>query len=382
MRAISLFNLISLVTAMILFSCSQQEATFTVEEIGGVKQIHNTAPAWGDEPEVSLEFVAKIGDLEGADDNYLLHRPEDVVVDSKGMIYIMDVGNHRIQKYSPDGGYIGTLGRSGQGPGEFPHYLRCMDIHHDTLRVAHSNVQLSFMTTDGAELRRFRGPVFTSLRHFSTGEFVSRAGIRVIYGDDSYTYDRSGSALYRTLSSEDGSVLRMFGTPEFRDDAKETAELNQVYVEPDEDNNLFLSYLFRNRLDKYTHDGEQIYTAEFPMKYDIQDNAVFVHDPSRKTSPLASFTIVSEGAGIDSRGRVWILSPSAPIPSVNPEGITVDPGQKAFDLHVLDQDGVYLGMLPVPVGWRTMRMRIFGDRLFLLESVNLMTVHEYRIVEK
>ena len=48
-----------------------------------------------------------------------LQLPGDVAVDKAGNIYILDSGNARIQKFGPDGKYLATIGRKGQGPGEF-----------------------------------------------------------------------------------------------------------------------------------------------------------------------------------------------------------------------------------------------------------------------
>jgi sugar lactone lactonase YvrE len=40
-------------------------------------------------------------------------------MDKAGNIYILDAANSRIQKFGPDGNYLATIGRKGQGPGEF-----------------------------------------------------------------------------------------------------------------------------------------------------------------------------------------------------------------------------------------------------------------------
>jgi hypothetical protein len=49
----------------------------------------------------------------------IFHRAILGEVDSDGNIFVIDAGNSRIQKYNKEGKYIQTIGRQGQGPGEF-----------------------------------------------------------------------------------------------------------------------------------------------------------------------------------------------------------------------------------------------------------------------
>ena len=44
--------------------------------------------------------------------------PREIAVDSDNNYYITDEYNHRIQKYSPDGQYIQTIGNYGKANGE------------------------------------------------------------------------------------------------------------------------------------------------------------------------------------------------------------------------------------------------------------------------
>ena len=46
------------------------------------------------------------------------YRISDVEVDKWGNIYVADMGNIRIQKFSPEGKYLLSIGKRGQGPGE------------------------------------------------------------------------------------------------------------------------------------------------------------------------------------------------------------------------------------------------------------------------
>ncbi|NBB84885.1 MAG: hypothetical protein GVY12_01510 [Bacteroidetes bacterium] len=42
-----------------------------------------------------------------------------MVADSEGHLYVGDLLNLTIHRYGPDGSYIGSYGRPGEGPGEF-----------------------------------------------------------------------------------------------------------------------------------------------------------------------------------------------------------------------------------------------------------------------
>jgi hypothetical protein len=64
-----------------------------------------------------LEEDLVIGNEE--DENYRFFRAIDIDVDSDGIIYVLDAGNYRVQKFDRKGKYLQTIGRRGQGPGEF-----------------------------------------------------------------------------------------------------------------------------------------------------------------------------------------------------------------------------------------------------------------------
>lgn len=55
----------------------------------------------------------------GADPTYSFDNPRNVAVDSAGRIYVADSGDHEVKVYDADGTHLRTLGRQGEGPGEF-----------------------------------------------------------------------------------------------------------------------------------------------------------------------------------------------------------------------------------------------------------------------
>ncbi|MFO7734178.1 MAG: 6-bladed beta-propeller [Candidatus Aminicenantes bacterium] len=89
-----------------------------IETVDGVKTVLN--PAFPKEGVVryALEEELVIGG-EGAGAESVLNRPQSLQVDADGNIYVLDWGDVDIKVFAPDGRRLRTVGRKGQGPGEF-----------------------------------------------------------------------------------------------------------------------------------------------------------------------------------------------------------------------------------------------------------------------
>ena len=53
------------------------------------------------------------------DPNTAFYRPSAVVAAENGNIFVVERGGKRVQMFAPDGEFLETLGKEGQGPGEF-----------------------------------------------------------------------------------------------------------------------------------------------------------------------------------------------------------------------------------------------------------------------
>jgi hypothetical protein len=89
----------------------------TIEEENGITVIKNPKEPLFGEIEFELKEDLSIGDEE--DENLAFYNMVRVETDSEGNIYVLDRENCRIQKFDKDGNYLQTIGRKGQGPGEF-----------------------------------------------------------------------------------------------------------------------------------------------------------------------------------------------------------------------------------------------------------------------
>ena len=107
-----------LILVVILFGCGKKakEQLVQVEVMDGIRHIMNPeAPLKGS---VSLELEKKLEINPYENEDFDL-RYFDAVKDKDGEIILFDVNGSKAQKFTGDGGYIGSFFRQGQGPGEF-----------------------------------------------------------------------------------------------------------------------------------------------------------------------------------------------------------------------------------------------------------------------
>ena len=130
---------------MMIVSYGQQKAEWKgkIEYEDGVKVIKNPKePLYG---EIKFELEEDLGIGREDDDNYMLYKVRDIQVDEDGNIYVLELGNFRIQKFDPHRNYLLTIGRQGQGPGEF----------ELPIRIQLNNKSRSLYVEDGTRIKIF-----------------------------------------------------------------------------------------------------------------------------------------------------------------------------------------------------------------------------------
>jgi hypothetical protein len=157
---------LSISALMILVSCQQQKAEWkgTIEEVDGVKVIKNpNEPLYG-EITYDLEEDLSIGNEE--DENYMFYRASFGGVDSDGNILVLDRGDSRIKKYDKDGKFMYSIGRQGQGPGEFEQILTLsLDSDNNIYVMDSGRYKVHIFNKDG----EFKNSI--TLTRFIAGEF-------------------------------------------------------------------------------------------------------------------------------------------------------------------------------------------------------------------
>src|SRR5690606_26237756 len=102
---------------------SMQADGARVDTIAGVVHVTNGARgAWDDDAawEVDVERAVRIGVVDG-EAEYVFGRIGGVWVAPDGRIFVGDAQAREIRIFSTEGEFVGRLGRTGEGPGEFRH---------------------------------------------------------------------------------------------------------------------------------------------------------------------------------------------------------------------------------------------------------------------
>ncbi|MGD2246206.1 MAG: 6-bladed beta-propeller [Candidatus Aminicenantes bacterium] len=120
-RARFILLIFSAICLFLSYACSKRtEDTgwpVSIETVEGIKVVTNPEKSKFGVFAFELEEDLAIGDVN--DEDYFFPRPVRLNVDDDGNIYVCDGGNRRVQKYDKNGTYVRTIGRQGQGPGEY-----------------------------------------------------------------------------------------------------------------------------------------------------------------------------------------------------------------------------------------------------------------------
>ncbi|MCP4727069.1 MAG: hypothetical protein GY863_18665, partial [bacterium] len=367
---------------------------------------------WGDDPAVTLKFERTIGDIESEDENFMFYLPQDIAVDRDGNIYILDAGNFRILKFDKKLNFKKSFGQEGQGPGDLQRPLSIDTDREGNIYVFDpGNIRIQVYNPEGRSLNTIEVETRSGkCRLFSSGEFVIGGGLPRGVINALRTGSQLGSdvPLLEVFTDRVASV-REFGI--FRDFGNLMKNLNAstFYFAADSDDNTYLSFESQNRIEKYNSDGELELRITRPLNYEE-----FIPAPEMKRvnsgGKAGAFmyntekekNIISNGIDVDSKGRIWVstlrrqfeedekafLAMTASIDdkggisgsSQSLKGNTEMRKTDIFELEVFDKDGYLLGR--IFLNHFVDHIRIFDDKLYIIDKLRGMQIHEYQITTK
>jgi hypothetical protein len=378
-----------------------------IETIDGVRVVHNVKGGlWGGNPKVGLELVRKIGDVETEDEHLAFNYPSDVAADKDGNIYILDSANTRIQKFGPDGKFLATIGRKGQGPGEFL-MPDAIDFDKDgNLVVADSpQARIHVIVGGGRDARSvvIKEEMISGVRPLPSGDFVGRGSTYSFPRPNQPAKTADEMRLFRRIAA-DGRIAGSFGRLTDFGESMTNAAGNANTIDVDGKGALYVSFSAQNRVEKYAPDGTLVWQADRPLSYGTEVKKKGKIDRSGGGISMSSpeMNTCSAGIAVDARGRSWVVTYARQLRkeeqvqtsmmmagssgggvstvSVKTEGNTDVRTTDALKLEIFDPEGVLLG--EIPLTHFADIIRIAGDSLFLIDRERGVTVYQYRIAEK
>jgi sugar lactone lactonase YvrE len=377
-----------------------------IETVDGVRVVYNEKGGlWGKNPKVALDLVRKIGDVDTDDEHLAFNYPSDVAVDAQGNIYILDAGNTRIQKFDQDGKYLATIGRKGQGPGEFisPSSL---DLDEDGNLVVTDTAQmrLHVIIGGGKDVKSIvlkDEPIY-GIRSLGAGGYVGRASTYSFPRRNQPAKKLDEMRLFRRLDL-DGRVTASFGELTDFGESLTSATGNESEFDADGRDAVTVSFNAQNRIEKYGPDGKLLWRADRPLNYGtaVKKKGSIDRSGGGISMSAPEMNICSKGIAIDGRGRAWVVTLQRQLKkeeevqtsmmwvggaggvnnvSIKTTGNTELRTTDAFKLEIFSEDGVLLGEIPLTHFVDV--IRIAGDSLFLIDRERGVTVYQYRIVEK
>jgi sugar lactone lactonase YvrE len=410
-------NLVSLVVIALVFSyhaLSQGNLQGPViENIGGIRIVHNKEGGfWGRGLKITLDLALKIGDINAEDEQFAFHYPSDIAVDKEGNIHVLDTGNTRIQKFSPDGKYLATIGRKGQGPGEFmmPDGL---DFDPEGGLIVSDGMQSRIQAFPGAgkNIRKdirivvLRDQSIRGLRTLQSGNYVSSLASITIPTLGGQAKRLSEVRLLKMLTP-DGRVTKEFGQVVDFGETLTNEMGNACAFDVDNQDSIYLCFLFQNRIEKFNHDGTLIWRADRPLSYSTEVKRKGWLDRSGQGGLVISpeMNACSTSIAVDDKRRIWVVTYARQLDkkvegvqtstamlskrggggvigtSIMISGNTDLRSTDAFKLEVFSPGGELLGEIPLTHFADV--IRIHRNNLFIIDREHGGTIYVYRIVEK
>lgn len=382
-----------------LASITAQNAQWkgTIETVDGVRIVHNEEGGkWGEDIPIRIELVRTIGDIDTLDENVAFNLPSDIVLDDAGNMYILDAGNGRIQKFDSEGKFLASFGREGQGPGEF-NFPSSLDINADGDLIVsdRSSRKIQFFSRKGNYLK-----TITMTRTPISTVYALSSGLLATVGTLGYDVEGKGSEplpkLIRLLD-EEGNIVQEFGEMFDYKGRMLNQKGNSFRFIVGDNDFIYLSFLFQNRIDKYSPEGKLLWKADRILNFTTKplDKGKIERTATSKSFYSPRMNSVSEALAVDSKGRTWVVTFKRQIKEEEQvytvtgttqagttrqiKGNTDLQETNMYALEIFDADGVLLG--EIPLTHFVDEIFIKNGQLFLLDQLRGVKYYQYKIIE-
>ncbi len=179
----------TMILALFLSSCSNAPENLASRAIiDGIEYVHNASVPLHPDITLSIEEELSIG---GEDDegNIILYAAAYVIVDNAENMYIVDRRDFKIKVFDPQGNFIRSIGKQGEGPGEFQQVGYISFVPDGRLLVMDFQARRTSLFDKTGEfisshqwIKSFSQPVLATNSSYFVQEFIREEGSDPIAG--------------------------------------------------------------------------------------------------------------------------------------------------------------------------------------------------------
>ena len=195
-------------------------------------------------------FITKWGSHGSGDGEFAMIEGEPpnagITIDENNNVYVIDPGNHRIQKFNSDGAFITKWGRYGSGDGEFNSPCGIFVDVNGSIYVTDSGAQqysIHKFNSEGEFITRWGVP------GSGDGQFTSAAGIAVDSSGNVYVTDGGNNRIQKLAPN--GQFLSKWGS-----EGSDSGEFyNPQGIAADSSRSVYVADSYNSRIQKFASDG-------------------------------------------------------------------------------------------------------------------------------
>ena len=261
----------------------------------GVRWIHNTREEkWATNEGIQLQKIGTLGGAESENPLEQFYVPQDMTGDNDHY-YVLDSGNHRVVCFDANLQPVSAFGRRGQGPGEF---IIPPIIDHDkdgNLLVGNLGYRVDVFMPSGEYSHTLKNEY--QLCHFqclrTTDGFVMR---NPVIGVGSRIKNKTVPILF--VLDADMKKIRSIGTETWDAKFEKYEGAYDVHFALDAKDNIYVAYVWQNRIEKYKPDGSLLWTLTRPVSKQY---------PSKFKNHVLHMA-GTQGIAVDPQGYIWVVS--------------------------------------------------------------------------
>jgi sugar lactone lactonase YvrE len=390
-------HFVGIILVLFAFSLFMHVSVQEIDTVDGVRVVHNEKGGkWRNNLPIKIELIRTIGDINTLDENLAFNTPSDIILDDAGNIYILDTGNCRVQKFDPEGKFLDSFGREGQGPGEFNSPTSLDFDAEGNLIIADRRSRKIQIFSQKGNLRK----TITLTKHPLSDVYALNSGLMATYGTLGYDIEGKDKEplpkLIRLLDSE-GNIQKEFGEMFDYKHRMLNQRGNSFHFDVDANDNIYLTFSYQNRIDKYSPDGKLLWKADRVLNFTTKplDKGKIERTKTSKSFYSPRMNSVSSGIAVDNKGRSWVITYKRQIKEeervytitrATQTGVTREikgdtdlQETDMYALEIFDADGVLLG--EIPVNHFVDEIYIKNDSLILLDQMRGVKYYQYKIVE-